>query len=191
MDPQKGIGTAYEGHVRIPKPAGVKKGWQRALAVVCDFKLFLYDVAEGKASQPSVVVSQVIDMRDEEFSVSSVLASDVIHASRKDIPCIFRVTASQLSASDSRCSVLMLAESESERNKWVGMLSELHKILKKSKFRDRSVYVPKEAYDSTLPLIKTTQAAAIIDHERIALGNEEGLFVVHVTKDEQDPSQKI
>uniref|UniRef100_A0A5F5PG40 Serine/threonine-protein kinase MRCK alpha n=1 Tax=Equus caballus TaxID=9796 RepID=A0A5F5PG40_HORSE len=184
IDPQKGTGTAYEGHVRIPKPAGVKKGWQRALAVVCDFKLFLYDIAEGKASQPSVVVSQVIDMRDEEFSVSSVLASDVIHASRKDIPCIFRVTASQLSASNNTCSILMLADSENEKSKWVGVLSELHKILKKNKFRDRSVYVPKEAYDSTLPLIKTTQAAAIIDHERIALGNEEGLFVVHVTKDE-------
>uniref|UniRef100_A0A2K6GRV1 Serine/threonine-protein kinase MRCK alpha n=1 Tax=Propithecus coquereli TaxID=379532 RepID=A0A2K6GRV1_PROCO len=184
IDPQKGIGTAYEGHVRIPKPAGVKKGWQRALAVVCDFKLFLYDIAEGKASQPSVVISQVIDMRDEEFSVSSVLASDVIHASRKDIPCIFRVTASQLSAPNNKCSILMLADSENEKSKWVGVLSELHKILKKNKFRDRSVYVPKEAYDSTLPLIKTTQAAAIIDHERIALGNEEGLFVIHVTKDE-------
>ncbi|XP_069879313.1 serine/threonine-protein kinase MRCK alpha isoform X16 [Dipodomys merriami] len=184
IDPQKGVGTAYEGHVRIPKPAGVKKGWQRALAVVCDFKLFLYDIAEGKASQPSVVISQVIDMRDEEFSVSSVLASDVIHASRKDIPCIFRVTASQLSASNNKCSILLLADSENEKSKWVGVLSELHKILKKNKFRDRSVYVPKEAYDSTLPLIKTTQAAAIIDHERIALGNEEGLFVVHVTKDE-------
>ncbi|XP_051003964.1 serine/threonine-protein kinase MRCK alpha isoform X13 [Acomys russatus] len=184
IDPQKGVGTAYEGHVRIPKPAGVKKGWQRALAVVCDFKLFLYDIAEGKASQPSSVISQVIDMRDEEFSVSSVLASDVIHASRKDIPCIFRVTASQLSAPSNKCSTLMLADSENERSKWVGVLSELHKILKKNKFRDRSVYVPKEAYDSTLPLIKTTQAAAIIDHERIALGNEEGLFVVHVTKDE-------
>lgn len=49
--------------LKVPKPAGVKKGWQRALAVICDFKLFLYDVAEGKASQPSVVVSQVIDMR--------------------------------------------------------------------------------------------------------------------------------
>lgn len=33
--------------------------------------------------------------RDEEFSVSSVLASDVIHASRKDIPCIFRVRPTQ------------------------------------------------------------------------------------------------
>ncbi|XP_065446631.1 serine/threonine-protein kinase MRCK alpha isoform X10 [Chrysemys picta bellii] len=184
IDPQKGIGTAYEGHVRVPKPAGVKKGWQRALAVVCDFKLFLYDIAEGKASQPSVVVSQVIDMRDEEFSVSSVLASDVIHANRKDIPCIFRVTASQLSASSNKCSILILADSENEKSKWVGVLNELHRILKKNKLKDRSVYVPKEAYDSTLPLIKTTQSAAIIDHERIALGNEEGLFVVHVTKDE-------
>ncbi|XP_050804361.1 serine/threonine-protein kinase MRCK alpha isoform X1 [Gopherus flavomarginatus] len=184
IDPQKGIGTAYEGHVRVPKPAGVKKGWQRALAVVCDFKLFLYDIAEGKASQPNVVVSQVIDMRDEEFSVSSVLASDVIHANRKDIPCIFRVTASQLSASSNKCSILILADSENEKSKWVGVLNELHRILKKNKLKDRSVYVPKEAYDSTLPLIKTTQSAAIIDHERIALGNEEGLFVVHVTKDE-------
>ncbi|KAF1473832.1 Serine/threonine-protein kinase MRCK alpha, partial [Eudyptula minor novaehollandiae] len=184
IDPQKGIGTAYEGHVRVPKPAGVKKGWQRALAVICDFKLFLYDVAEGKASQPSVIVSQVIDMRDEEFSVSSVLASDVIHANRKDIPCIFRVTASQLSASSNKCSILILADSENEKSKWVGVLNELHRILKKNKLKDRSVYVPKEAYDSTLPLIKTTQSAAIIDHERIALGNEEGLFVVHVTKDE-------
>ncbi|XP_053162934.1 serine/threonine-protein kinase MRCK alpha isoform X2 [Hemicordylus capensis] len=184
IDPQKGIGTAYEGHVRVPKPSGVKKGWQRALAVVCDFKLFLYDIAEGKASQPSVIVSQVLDMRDEEFSVSSVLASDVIHANRKDIPCIFRVTASQLSASSNKCSILILADSENEKSKWVGVLNELHRILKKNKLKDRSVYVPKEAYDSTLPLIKTTQAAAIIDHERIALGNEEGLFVVHVTKDE-------
>ncbi|NXE92214.1 MRCKA kinase, partial [Menura novaehollandiae] len=184
IDPQKGIGTAYEGHVRVPKPAGVKKGWQRALAVICDFKLFLYDVAEGKASQPSVVVSQVIDMRDEEFSVSSVLASDVIHANRKDIPCIFRVTASQLSASSNKCSILILADGENEKSKWLGVLNELHRILKKNKLKDRSVYVPKEAYDSTLPLIKTTQSAAIIDHERIALGNEEGLFVVHVTKDE-------
>ncbi|XP_067097209.1 serine/threonine-protein kinase MRCK alpha isoform X2 [Osmerus mordax] len=185
IDPQRGIGTAYEGHVRVPKPTGVKKGWQRAVAVVCDFKLFLYELGEGKATQPSVVVSQVIDMRDEEFCVSSVLASDVIHASRKDIPCIFRVTASQLSPSSShKPSILILADSDHERNKWVGLLNELHRILKKNKLKERFVYVPKEAYDSTLPLIKTTQSAAIIDHERVALGNEEGLYVIHVTKDE-------
>uniref|UniRef100_A0A8C6V286 Serine/threonine-protein kinase MRCK alpha n=1 Tax=Neogobius melanostomus TaxID=47308 RepID=A0A8C6V286_9GOBI len=185
IDPQRGIGTAYEGTVRVPKPTGVKKGWQRAIAVVCDFKLFLYELGEGKATQPSVVVSQVLDMRDEEFSVSSVLASDVIHANRKDIPCIFRVTASQLSpSSNHKTSILILADSDQERNKWVGLLNELHRILKKNKLKERFVYVPKEAYDSTLPLIKTTQSAAIIDHERVALGNEEGLFVIHVTKDE-------
>ncbi|XP_051909434.1 serine/threonine-protein kinase MRCK alpha isoform X2 [Hippocampus zosterae] len=185
IDPQRGIGTAYEGHVRVPKPTGVKKGWQRAMAVVCDFKLFLYELGEGKTTQPSVIVSQVIDMRDEEFSVSPVLASDVIHASRKDIPCIFRVTASQLSpSSNHKPSILILADSDQERNKWVGLLNELHRILKKNKLKERFVYVPKEAYDSTLPLIKTTQSAAIIDHERVALGNEEGLFVIHVTKDE-------
>uniref|UniRef100_A0A3P9Q2D2 non-specific serine/threonine protein kinase n=1 Tax=Poecilia reticulata TaxID=8081 RepID=A0A3P9Q2D2_POERE len=187
IDPQRGIGTAYEGYVRVPKPTGVKKGWQRAMAVVCDFKLFLYELGEGKATQPSVVVSQVLDMRDEEFSVSSVLESDVIHASRKDIPCIFRVTASQLSPSSShKASILILADSDQERNKWVCLLNELHRILKKNKLKERFVYVPKEAYDCTLPLIKTTQSAAIIDHERVALGNEEGLFVIHVTKDGTD-----
>ncbi|XP_016311346.1 serine/threonine-protein kinase MRCK alpha-like [Sinocyclocheilus anshuiensis] len=185
IDPQKGIGTAYEGHVKVPKPLGVKKGWQRAIAVVCDFKLFLYDLPEGKAAQPGVIVNQVIDMRDEEFSVSSVLESDVIHANRKDIPCIFRVTASQLSeSSNKKCSILILADSDQERTKWVGLLNELHRLLKKSKLKERFVYIPKEAYDSALPLIKSTQSAAIIDHERIALGNEEGLYVIHVTKDE-------
>ncbi|XP_012414422.1 serine/threonine-protein kinase MRCK alpha-like [Trichechus manatus latirostris] len=63
LDPQEGMGTAYEGRVWIPKKAGVKKGWQRALGIVCDFKLFLYDMDEEKASKSSVVVSQVIDMR--------------------------------------------------------------------------------------------------------------------------------
>lgn len=32
--------------------------------------------------------------RDEAFSVSSVLVSDVIHATTKDVPCIFKVDES-------------------------------------------------------------------------------------------------
>ncbi|TRY99812.1 hypothetical protein DNTS_014879 [Danionella cerebrum] len=185
IDPQRGVGTAYEGHLRVPKPTGVKKGWQRVWAVVCDFKLFLYDLGEGKSAQPGVIVNQVIDMRDEEFSASTVLESDVIHATKKDVPCIFSVTASQLSAcSSQKTCILILADNEEERMKWVRALNELHRILRKNKLKERFVYVPKEAYDSTLPLIKSTQTAAIIDHERVALGNEEGLFVVHVTKDE-------
>lgn len=70
---------------------GVKKGWVRQFVVVCDFKLFLYDISPDRNALPSVYVSQVLDMRDEEFNVSSVRDSDVIHATKKDIPCIFRV----------------------------------------------------------------------------------------------------
>ncbi|XP_060056488.1 serine/threonine-protein kinase MRCK alpha-like [Erinaceus europaeus] len=184
LDPPESMGTVYEGYIWIPRKAGVKKGWQRALAVVCDFKLFLYCMDEENDSKPNVVVSQVIDMRDGAFSVSSVWPSDFIPVRRKEMSRIFQVTASQLSAPSNKYAILILADSENEKNEWVGVLSELHKILRKSHSRDRTVYILKEAYDCNLPLIKTTQTAAIIDRKRIVLGNEEGLFVVHITIDE-------
>ncbi|KAI1237583.1 hypothetical protein IHE44_0013663 [Lamprotornis superbus] len=231
VDVQRGIGTAYKGYVKVPKPTGVKKGWQRAYAVVCDCKLFLYDVPEGKSTQPGVVASQVLDLRDEDFCVSSVLASDVIHATRKDIPCIFRhcgciscvhalwvyhsivmrkcslfsqfyvrkrsfitltnftisvclkVTASLLGLPSKSCSLLILTENENEKRKWVGILEGLQSILHKNRLRNQVVHVPQEAYDSTLPLIKASLAAAIVDRDRIAIGSEEGLYVIEVTRD--------
>lgn len=183
IDVQRGIGTAYKGFVRIPKPTGVKKGWQRAYAVVCDCKLFLYEVPEGKSTQPVVMASQVLDLRDEEFSVSSVLASDVIHANRKDVPCIFRVTSSALNCPIRPVPLLVLAESEAEKRKWVGILEGLQSILAKNRLKNRVVHVLHEAYDSGLPAIKTTLSAAIVDRERIVLGTEDGLFVVEITRD--------
>ncbi|KAG6929744.1 CDC42 binding protein kinase beta [Chelydra serpentina] len=183
VDVQRGIGMAYKGYVKVPKPTGVKKGWQRAYAVVCDCKLFLYDVPEGKSTQPGVVASQVLDLRDEDFCVNSVLASDVIHATRKDIPCIFRVTASFLGFPSKTCSLLILTENENEKRKWVGILEGLQSILHKNRLKNQVVHIPQEAYDSTLPLIKTSLAAAIVDRDRIAIGSEEGLYVVEVTRD--------
>ncbi|XP_036887595.1 serine/threonine-protein kinase MRCK beta isoform X1 [Sturnira hondurensis] len=183
VDVQRGIGTAYKGYVKVPKPTGVKKGWQRAYAVVCDCKLFLYDLPEGKSTQPGVVASQVLDLRDEALSVSSVLASDVIHASRRDVPCIFRVTASLLGTPSKTSSLLILTENENEKRKWVGILEGLRSILHKNRLRNQVVHVPQEAYDSSLPLIKAVLTAAILDGDRIAVGLEEGLYVIEVTRD--------
>lgn len=92
IDPTRGIGTAYEGYVKVPKMGIIKRGWVRQFVVVCDFKLFLYDISAERSALPSVNVSQVLDMRDPEFAVASVRESDVIHATKKDVPCIFRVS---------------------------------------------------------------------------------------------------
>ncbi|KAL0164278.1 hypothetical protein M9458_040031, partial [Cirrhinus mrigala] len=143
-------------------PTGVKKGWQRAYAVVCDCKLFLYEVPEGKSTQPGVMASQVLDLRDEDFSVSSVLSSDVIHANRKDVPCIFRVTSSATNSPIRPVPLLVLAESEAEKRKWVGILEGLQSILAKNRLKNRVVHALHEAYDSSLPAIKSTLSAAIV-----------------------------
>ncbi|XP_015260578.1 PREDICTED: serine/threonine-protein kinase MRCK beta-like [Cyprinodon variegatus] len=183
IDVQRGIGTAYKGYVKIPKPSGVKKGWQRAFAVASDCKLFLYDIPEGKSTQPGVAASLVLDLRDEDLSVSSVLASDVIHATRKDIPCIFKVTSSQLISQLSSVSLLVLAESEAEKKKWVRILESLQNILTKNQVKSQQVHLLHEAYDASLPLIKAALCATVLDRERIAMGTEDGLFVVEVTRD--------
>lgn len=73
-----------------------------------------------------------------------------------------QVTASQLSAPRNRYSVPILADSENEKWEWVRVLRDLHKTLRKSPSRDRSVYVLEEAYDGSLPLIRTSRTAAII-----------------------------
>lgn len=52
---------------------------------VSKFTNFLIDV-----KLLDVAVSQVLDMRDPEFEVSGVRDSDVIHANKKDVSCIFR-----------------------------------------------------------------------------------------------------
>ncbi|XP_014233226.1 serine/threonine-protein kinase Genghis Khan isoform X1 [Trichogramma pretiosum] len=185
IDPTRGIGTAYEGYVKVPKMGGVKKGWVRQFVVVCDFKLFLYDISDRNA-MPSVYVSQVLDMRDEEFSVSSVRDSDVIHATKKDIPCIFRITTSLLEPPGVRNHTLMLADTESEKAKWVVALSELHRILKRNNLPNTTIFRAKELLDNTLSLIviKNVMSGAVIDPDRLVIGSEEGLFCLDLDRSE-------
>ena len=140
-------------------------------------------------------------MRDPEFEVSSVRESDVIHAAKKDVPCIFRVTTSLMDPPGIRHQCLMLADSESEKTKWVVALNELHRILKKNKLPDRyylyinadcvficmsvlrTVYRCKEVMDNTVTVIKNALSATPVDKDRLVVGTEDGLFCVDLDRD--------
>nr|XP_004656516.2 serine/threonine-protein kinase MRCK gamma isoform X1 [Jaculus jaculus] len=180
VHPETGTGTAYEGYLSVPRPSGVRRGWQRVYAALSDSRLLLFDAPDPRGSLASGVLLQVLDLRDPQFSASPVLASDVIHAQSKDLPRIFRVTASQLMVPPTTCTVLLLAESEAERERWLQVLGELQRLLLDARPRPRPVYTLKEAYDNGLPLLLHTLCAAVIDQERLALGTEEGLFVIHL-----------
>lgn len=143
------------------------------------------------------------------------------------------MTSSQLISQLSSVSLLVLAESEEEKSKWVRILEGVQSIVTKNLLKNRQVHVLHEAYDASLPIIKTTLSAAVLgqwclfnstvthhgvyrilveragslqirvfysrlrfsgsclnqtcsssaDRERIALGTEDGLFVVEVTRD--------
>lgn len=184
IDPTRGIGTAYEGYVKVPKQGGVKKGWIRQFVVVCDFKLFLYDISADRNALPSVHVAQVLDMRDTQFSVSSVKDLDVIHANKKDIPCIFKITTSLMEPPGPRNSTLMLADTEAEKNKWVVALAELHRIMKRNNLPNTTVLVARELIDTSLTLLRNALSGAIIDPDRIVLGTEDGMYCIDLDRTE-------
>lgn len=175
----KGIGTAFEGYAKIPKPGGIKKGWTRQFIVVCDFKLFLFDTT----AETSHITHQVLDMRDEEFSVRAVLQSDVIHANKKDIPCIFRVTTREMNPPDSLHQVLMLADNEQERQRWVSALVELQKHMRRSKLCNKVAIQAQELYDNSMSLVKSTNSAVILDSNRLLMGTEDGLYIAELARD--------
>ncbi|XP_021120285.1 serine/threonine-protein kinase MRCK gamma isoform X3 [Heterocephalus glaber] len=180
VHPETGTGTAYEGFLSVPRPSGVRRGWQRVYAALSDSRLLLFDAPDPRASPASTALLQALDLRDPQFSATPVLASDVIHAQSKDLPRIFRVTASQLTVPPTTCTVLLLSGSEGERERWLQVLGELQQLLLEARPRPRPVYTLKEAYDNGLPLLPHTLCAAVIDRGRLALGTEEGLFVIHL-----------
>ena len=126
IDIHHGVGTACEGWIKVPKPGGVKKGWQRQYAIICDFKVFFHDNVDNKVL-PSA--THIFDMRDECFSISSVTREDVIHASSRLIPCIFKVSCTSYQCPSVGMDLLVLTENETEKDKWVAVIEELCKAI--------------------------------------------------------------
>lgn len=76
------------------------------------------------------------------------------------------MTASQLAVPPTTCTVLLLAESEGERARWLQVLGELQQLLLDTWPRPRPVYILKEAYDNGLPLLPHALCAAVIGELR-------------------------
>lgn len=77
---------------------------------------------------------------------------------------------------------LMLADTESEKAKWVVALSELHRILKRNNLPNTAIFRVKEVLDSSLTLIRGAQSSLIIDPDRILLGTEDGLYCIDLDR---------
>lgn len=152
-------------------------------------------------NNPFVSVNTLIDMRDEHFSVSGVSESEVIHATKKDVPCIFKVCTSMLTEQidstsqqsnsfgddsqkdnqykEQKFTQLMMVDRESERNKWIDALHELHRIIRKNKLSYRNTLKSFKLLNSVqLPLLRNfsnINCCCLIDETRILLGTEDGL----------------
>ena len=174
-----GIGTVYQGLVRVPKPAGVKKGWIKQLMIICDYKIFFYEAIIDKLQ--NLKINQIIDIRDEDFFVGKVIDSEVIHAHPKLVPQIFKISSCLRGCKELNPSILVLMLSEEIRDTVLTILSELKTFVKKNKISKIPVYRPIELYDSSqLDLLRYINASCTIDQERILLGCDDGLFVLDV-----------
>lgn len=145
-------------------------------------------------------------MRDPEFAVTGVRESDVIHAAKKDVPCIFRVyifaiknvvlkqclnsfylqITTSLIDGGPASHTLMLADTESEKAKWVVALSELHRILKRNNLPNTAIFRVREILDSSLSVMRGAQSALIIDPDRLLLGTEDGLYCLDLDRSGKD-----
>ncbi|KAI6651223.1 Serine/threonine-protein kinase MRCK alpha-like [Oopsacas minuta] len=174
-----GIGTIYQGLVKVPKPNGVRKGWLKQLMIICDYKILFYDISIDKSHTYRLV--QFIDICDEDFYISKVVDSEVIHAHPKLVPQIFKLSSCLRGCKDINPSILVLMQNESIRDTILTILSELRLFVKQNKLTKSPLYRPRELYDSTqLDLLRYINSACLIDTERLLIGCEDGLYLLDI-----------
>ena len=172
-----GIGTIYQGWVKVPKPNGVRKGWLKQLMIICDYKIFFFELTIDKSHTFKLV--QLIDICDEDFYISKVVDSEVIHAHPKLVPQIFKLSSCLRGCKDINPSILVLMQNENIRNTILTILTELRLFVKHNKLTKSPLYRPRELYDSAqLDLLRFINTACLIDTDSILIGCEDGLFLL-------------
>ncbi|KAJ3109830.1 hypothetical protein HDU97_000060 [Phlyctochytrium planicorne] len=81
-----------KGWLKVPKGGKVKKGWRIRFAIVREHKLYMFDKDKDYEITDSAIMA---DLRADLFLARSVNQNELIHASAKDIDCIFKIQFTQ------------------------------------------------------------------------------------------------
>ncbi len=181
VDFVRGVGTLIQGHLKMPKVGGVKKGWQDNYVFLSNSRLFIYPINDGAGAKPSLIPSQIIDIRNPDFSVSSVTEADVIHANKRDIPCILKMIVTKLKQPTLKQKLLFCAKDENEKINWINVLKDLNERLAKNTDSFLLPIEAREVIDNTP--IKNVNAACLYDYDRMLVASDEGVDVVDTRYD--------
>ena len=108
----------------------------------------------------------------------------MIHASKKDIPCILKMVVTKLKNQQATQPLLFCAKDEKDRNSWINVLRDLNERLTQA-HRNGSgsgggaPLLPieaKEICDATS--IRGATAACVLDRERLLVASDEGLDLI-------------
>ena len=206
VDFAKGMGTLMQGHLKMPKAGGVKKGWQDNYVYLSNARLFIYPILDGssssssssggggggvsgggvgvsssgstESSKHSLLPSQIVDIRSADFSVSSVTEADVIHASRRDVPCILKMIVTKLRQPVLKQKLLFCAKDENEKTSWINVLKDLNERLTRNGGSGSSgvAVEAREVVENTSA--KNVNAACLYDYDRVLLASDDGIDVV-------------
>ncbi|CAF2114638.1 unnamed protein product [Rotaria magnacalcarata] len=174
---QANLGVPYI--VQIPRSGGIRKGWNKCQILLFQSKLLFYELSNNKKisdSEPFLI----IDVTDDKFNVCSVTPEDVMHAKKKDIPNIFKITVNKLSSPKKLKNLYVLTNNESERDQYINMLSNLSMELNtriQNGVIQCGTFITKEIFDISL---KKVTGARILDPNRFLIFGEDGLYLLDV-----------
>ena len=187
---QKG---AFQGWVMIPKPGGVRKGWRQIWFSASGGKIVLHEKSAKKSkdkSTPKITTPGIgevlepgahiaLDLRQPNFSVTSVEQADVIHASKQEIPRICKV--SYQGCGDSMMELLVLAETVELKQKIMNLCVSLHAKALSTEQPDNQFSCADLGNVSNFAEVKHIACAARVGN-RLFVGASSGLFAVSSDK---------
>lgn len=177
----------------MPKVGGIKKGWQEVYLRLADGILAvhsLYSQLRRDRMLPAALQSLdpgnplaepkpqvVIDLRTAHVRVGPADESEVIHAAKRDVPCIFRL---QAEISGHTTTLTLMAEDSRSRTRWIerfrgASAAAAHSGLPPG---DTGFTVGTHISSLQVPEVKDATCAALVDEATLLMGAPAGLFLV-------------